>query len=170
MRVRLQSATKFDAPSLVALRAAVNARMVSQFPGTVRPSTVTEKGVLFAMIRATVCVAKFRGQAVATLALSTRKPWAIDTAYFTPTAAPLYLTDMAVHPRLQRTGVGRQCIAQAMEIAKKWPATALRLDAYDTAYGAGDFYRKCGFHEVGRAIYRQVPLIYFELLLPLSGS
>lgn len=169
MRVRLQPANKLDAPSLVSLRAAVNARLATQFPGGIHPSDVTEKGVLFAMIRASLYVAKLRGQAVATLALSTRKPWAIDAAYFSPSAAPLYLTDMAVHPRLQRTGVGRQCIAQAIEIAKKWPATALRLDAYDADYGAGDFYRKCGFREVGRALYRQVPLIYFELLLPPPG-
>ena len=32
-------------------------------------------------------------------------------------------------------------------------------------YGAGDFYRKCGFREVGSATYRSAPLIYFELIL-----
>ena len=53
----------------------------------------------------------------------------------------------------------------AIEHARKWPATAIRLDAYDAAYGAGDFYRKCGFREVGRATYRTEPLIYFELIL-----
>jgi len=39
------------------------------------------------------------------------------------------------------------------------------LDAYDTAAGAGEFYRKCGFEEVGRVIYRGTPLIYYQMLL-----
>ena len=34
-----------------------------------------------------------------------------------------------------------------------------------TEAGAGSFYAKCGFREVGRVRYRTVPLIYFEMLL-----
>jgi hypothetical protein len=44
-------------------------------------------------------------------------------------------------------------------------ADAIRLDAYDGAVGAGAFYAKYGFKEVGRVVYRGTPLIYFELLL-----
>ena len=40
-----------------------------------------------------------------------------------------------------------------------------RLDAYDSQAGAGEFYASCGWTEVGRASYRDVPLIYYELLL-----
>ncbi len=169
MRIKLQPATIADAPGLVSLRTDVNEHLASQFPGRYRSTGVTEKGILFAMSRATLFVARYRGHAIATLTLSTRKPWAIDTAYFSPTETPLYLTDMVVHPHRQRAGVGRQCLAQAVEFAKKWPATALRLDAYDAEFGAGDFYRKCGLREVGRVVYRQVPLIYFELLLPAEN-
>jgi GNAT superfamily N-acetyltransferase len=165
MRIKLQPATIDDVPGLVSLRSAVSDHLAAQFPGILHAVGVTEKGIRFAMSRATVYAAHQRRQVVATLTLSTRKPWAIDTAYFSPSATPLYLTDMAVHPRRQRNGLGRQCIAQAIEIARQWPATAIRLDAYDAAYGAGDFYSKCGFREVGRSVYRQTPLIYFELLL-----
>jgi ribosomal protein S18 acetylase RimI-like enzyme len=70
-----------------------------------------------------------------------------------------------VHPEEQRKGIGRRCIEEALRIAAKWPADAMRLDAYDTAAGAGEFYRKCGFREVGRATYRKAPLIYFEMLV-----
>jgi hypothetical protein len=45
------------------------------------------------------------------------------------------------------------------------PSDAIRLDAYNADADAGEFYRKCGFREVGRALYRNVPLIYFEMLL-----
>ena len=48
---------------------------------------------------------------------------------------------------------------------RDWPGDALRLDAYDDPCGAGEFYTKCGFEEVGRATYRGTPLIYYELLL-----
>jgi predicted N-acetyltransferase YhbS len=51
-------------------------------------------------------VAQRRGQIIATLFLTTRKPWAIDTSYFTPVRIPLYLLGMAVAPSLQRTGIG----------------------------------------------------------------
>jgi GNAT superfamily N-acetyltransferase len=72
---------------------------------------------------------------------------------------------MAVHPEMQRKGVGRQLLEKARSMAKDWPSDALRLDAYDTESGAGGFYAKCGFREVGRATYRKAPLVYFELLL-----
>ena len=72
---------------------------------------------------------------------------------------------MAVDPRYQGQGVGRQCMEEARWIAMEWPADAIRLDAWDARAGAGTFYRKCGYREVGRAVYRKAPLIYFELLL-----
>jgi ribosomal protein S18 acetylase RimI-like enzyme len=72
---------------------------------------------------------------------------------------------MAVHPEQQRRGIGRQCLDEARKIAVKWPGDAIRLDAYEGEAGAGEFYRKCGFREVGRAVYRVAPLIYFEMLL-----
>ena len=72
---------------------------------------------------------------------------------------------MAIHPAEQRRGLGRLCLEKAARIARAWPADALRLDAYDAAACAGEFYLKCGFREVGRAAYRNTPLIYFELML-----
>jgi hypothetical protein len=50
-------------------------------------------------------------------------------------------------------------------MAAQWPADAIRLDAFDAEAGAGGFYSKCGFREVGRVSYRNVPLIYFEMLV-----
>jgi hypothetical protein len=42
------------------------------------------------------------------------------------------------------------------------------LDAFDRPSGGGRFYEKCGFTEVGRAVDRGVPLIYFEFVLRRS--
>jgi len=113
----------------------------------------------------TVYAARFRNKLVATLTLSTRKPWAIDKSYFSKSKSPLYLTSMAVAPEHQRKEIGRLCMQQAMEIARGWPSDAIRLDTYDAEAGGGEFYRKCGFCEVGRARYRDSPLIFFEMLL-----
>ena len=99
---------------------------------------------------------------MATFRLATKKPWAIDVSYFTACERPLYLTGMAVRPDFQRRGLGRQCVEEAVRIARDWPADAIRLDAYDADAGAGSFYHKCGFTETGRKTYRSVPLTYYE--------
>jgi len=107
-------------------------------------------------------VGRQRGRVVTVLRLQTKKPWAIDVAYFTPVRRALYLTGLVVDSKQQGAGLGRQALEDAVEIARAWPAEAIRLDAYDAAAGAGDFYRRCGYVERGRVTYRNVPLIYFE--------
>jgi GNAT superfamily N-acetyltransferase len=121
-----------------------------------------------------------RGRArriIGTLRLATKKPWAIDVAYFTPVGRALYLTAMAIEPTMQRQGVGRRMLDEAADVARRWPGDpvqAIRLDAYETrgprgasdgGAGAGGFYARCGFREVGRVSCRGNPLVYFELLL-----
>ena len=165
MRVKLQVATADDASDLVYLHTAVSRQLTSQYGKGHWSWGVTEKGVLFAMRKSTVYVARHRGRLIATLTLGAIKPWAIDKKYFAKSQRPLYVTGMAVSPQEQRQGVGRLCIDEACRIAREWPSDAMRLDAWDAEAGAGEFYRKCGFREVGRATYRNAPLIYFEMLL-----
>jgi GNAT superfamily N-acetyltransferase len=98
--------------------------------------------VLFTMKTATVYTARDRNRLIATVTLSTRKPWAIDKKYFSASTLPLYLTAMAVHPDEQRKGLGKLCIEDARRVARNWPSDAIRLDAYDAAAGAGEFSRK----------------------------
>jgi GNAT superfamily N-acetyltransferase len=73
---------------------------------------------------------------------------------------------MAVHPDLQGRGVGRLLLKEAENVARAWPADAIRLDAFDAEAGAGAFYAKCGFREVARVTYKRNPLVYFEMVLP----
>jgi GNAT superfamily N-acetyltransferase len=84
---------------------------------------------------------------------------------FTPSCKAVYLHDVDVHPELQRTGIGRQLMDRVKTMAEEWPVNAIRLDAYDGPSGAGPFYKKCGFKQTGRAIYRGVPVVYYELKL-----
>ncbi|MDF1504925.1 GNAT family N-acetyltransferase [Roseisolibacter sp. H3M3-2] len=122
----------------------------------------TPRGVAAGLRHARIWLAHADGEPAATFRLATRKPWSIDRALFTPCARPLYLTDMAVAPAWQRRGVGRRCLAVALAAARDFPAQAVWLDAFDAAAGAGAFYARCGFAEVGRAPYRGVPHRYFE--------
>ncbi len=106
------------------------------------------------------------GWIMAALRLATKKPWAIDTKYFSLAKMPLYLTGMAVHPDCQRKGLGRLLLKEAEVIAQSWPADTIRLDAFESNAGAGPFYAKCGYREVARVAYKGNPLVYFELMLP----
>ena len=102
---------------------------------------------------------------VGTLKLATRKPWAIDTSFFSASKRPWYLTNMAVDPSHQRLGIGTHCVLEAVRLVAEWDGDAVRLDAYDAVAGAGPFYEKCGFREVGRVTYRITPLIYYERIV-----
>jgi GNAT superfamily N-acetyltransferase len=147
------------------LRTAVAIQLTEAFGRGHWSAHVDQAGVRRTMDGNRVLVARTGSDIVATVTLGTRKPWAIDRAYFTPVDHALYLTDMAVAPGRQRTGLGRRVMAAATAIATAWPADAIRLDAYDAPAGAGPFYARCGFAECGRAVYRRVPLVYYELLL-----
>lgn len=163
-------ASDVDAAELAALRTEVADHLTSRFGQGHWSALVTERGERRSLRTTRILVARDHASSlVATLRLGTKKPWAIDTAYFADVRRPLYLTDMAVAPRIQRQGVGRRLIEEAKEAAAGWPADALRLDAYDHAAGAGAFYAKCGFHQVGRVVYRGVPLLYFEWMVPRAS-
>lgn len=170
MPLTLKLATDRDVADLVSLHTAVHQHLDALHGHGYWSSNVTEKGVRFSMTRGNIYIARQRGKLIAALTLSTRKPWAIDKKYFHPSEKPLYLTAMQVHPAHQGKGIGARCIDEARKLTAAWPADAIRLDAWAEAVGAGDFYRKCGFQEVGRATYRVAPLIYFEMLIVPGSS
>lgn len=177
MKLFFSAATNSDAAVLAALHRAVAEDLTRRFGQGFWSSPPTERGVLASMrmpkfSRIVIARSKVRakGRIVGTLRLATKKPWAIDTKYFSAAKKPLYLTGMAVHPDFQRKGVGRLLMKQAEAVARAWPADAIRLDAFDAHAGAGAFYAKCGYREVARVTYKKDPLIYFELLLPLPPA
>jgi GNAT superfamily N-acetyltransferase len=168
MRVRLQLATAEDAPEISSLRAAVAHKLTAQHGSGPWSKTSTVRGVLYDLRNSHLYVARHRTKIIATLALCTKKPWAIDRKFFSKIDQPLYLVSMAVDPDLQRKGIGRLCLTDAEKIAAAWPADVIRLDAYDSPAGAGEFYRCCGYAEMGRSVYRNTPLIYFERKLGMA--
>lgn len=165
MPLKLVPASPEDIPELVAMRARVSENLVKKFGEGFWAGRPTEGGERFLMRIGQVYLARYRGRLIATLALSTRKPWSIDAKNFHASAKPLYLRAMAVEPAKQGIGVGRKCIAEVRRIATEADRDVIRLDAFDCAAGAGEFYRKCGFIETARVVYKGVPLIDFEMML-----
>ena len=165
MDLSFATATPTDVPSIAALRTAAAEDLTHTYGRGHWSSCPTEAGVLRGFRGSRVLLASDGREIVATARLATKKPWAIDLTYFRTVAKALYLHDMAVAPALQRRGIGRRLVQHAVVVASAWPCDAIRLDAYDADAGAGSFYARCGFTEVGRVTYRNTPLIYFELML-----
>jgi GNAT superfamily N-acetyltransferase len=164
-RFRFNLGMADDAPVLAALHTAVAENLTQHYGPGAWSTKTSEKGVLDALRTSSVFVAREGTEIVATWRLATKKPWAIDVRYFSPCSRPLYLLGMAVLPARQRQGIGRKCLEEATRAAREWPADGVRLDAFDAEAGAGVFYARCGWSEVGRTTYRNTPLIYYEFLL-----
>src|SRR6476646_2261182 len=148
-----REATEADAAAISALHNAAADDLTARFGHGHWSYQGTEGGVLYDLRISRVFVETDASGIIGTFKLSTRKPWAIEVAYFTSVSKPLYLQSMAVRPELQRSGNGRRLLAEAIEVAKAWPADAIRLDAYVAEAGAGGFYAKCGYEERGRVEY-----------------
>jgi GNAT superfamily N-acetyltransferase len=165
VRVKFGDAKPGDVPVIAALQNAAAGALTARFGEGHWSSLVTERGVATAERHARRRVGRSGKRVLTVLRLATKKPWAIDVAYFTPVKRPLYLTGMAVSVAHQGQGLGRLALEDAIAVARSWPADAIRLDAYDADAGAGSFYAKCGFQERGRVVYKGGPLVYYEFLL-----
>jgi GNAT superfamily N-acetyltransferase len=165
VQLKFRNATPGDAAVIAALQNAAAGALTARFGEGHWSSLVTERGAALSQQHARVCLGESGQQMLTVLRLATRKPWAIDVSYFTPVKRPVYLTGMAVSVAHQGQGLGRLALKDARAVARTWPADAIRLDAYDAPAGAGGFYVKCGFQECGRVVYRDDPLVYYELVL-----
>lgn len=144
MKLSFTIATAADAPLLAAMHSEVAEDLTRRHGRGPWSSLTSEKGVLLGMRHSLVVVARKGRNIAGTFRLQTKKPWAIDVSYFAPVNKALYLTSMAVVPAIQRQGIGRVVLEEAIKRARGWPADAIRLDAFDAKAGAGAFYAKCG--------------------------
>jgi GNAT superfamily N-acetyltransferase len=163
--VKFRDTSLEDVPAIAGLQNAASGALTARFGVGHWSSLTTERRTAANLRQSRVRVGRIGTRIVTVLGLATKKPWAIDVSYFTPVKRPLYLTGMAVSVAHQKQGLGTLAIADALAIARTWPADALRLDAYDAPAGGGGFYVRCGFQERGHVVYKNDPLIYYELLL-----
>ena len=163
--LRFRDATPRDVAVIAGLQNAAAGALTARFGEGHWSSLVTERGAALAQRHAHVRLGHAGKRVLTVLRLATKKPWAIDIAYFTPVKRPLYLTGMAISVAHQGQGLGRLALEDARAVARAWPADAIRLDAYDAPAGAGAFYAAGGYVERGRVVYKGDPLVYFEMLL-----
>jgi predicted N-acetyltransferase YhbS len=144
MELTFSTATQADAAGIATLRNAAADNLTRRYGQGHWSSTSTERAVLRDPSRprfSRTIIAREGNKIIATLCLQTKKPWAIDVAYFTPVKKALYLIGMAVHPERQGKGVGRLILREAESISRNWPSEAIRLDAWDSARALAHFMR-----------------------------
>ena len=152
-----RAATVQDTPALAALHTAVAEHLTNKHGRGPWSSKTTEKGASYSLRTSRVFVALEGTEVVGTLRLTEAPKRTFSLWGLVVTRGPLKAR--------QNLGIGRRCLEKAKQAARAWPADAIRLDAYDADAGAGPFYARCGMVEIGRAKYRNAPLVYFELLL-----
>ena len=119
-------ATVDDAAELCAWHGEVAADLTRRHGEGHWSRSATEKGILRRIETTRVIVARdATHRIVGTLKLVTKKPWAIDRAYFTPVKRPLYLINMDSASVEQRSGVGRRRLDEAARVARAWPAQSI---------------------------------------------
>jgi len=165
LQIKFRDATLKDVPIIAALHNAASGALTARYGAGHWSQLGTERSAELSLRHARVRLGLSEKYVVSIVRLATKKPWAIDVSYFTPVKRPLYLTGMTVSAAHWGSGIGRRAMADARNVAEAWPADAIRLDAYDADAGAGKFYEKNGFREVGRVVYKGDPLVYYELLL-----
>src|SRR5688572_25100372 len=94
--VRITPASPDDAAAIAAVRVAAAERLTREFGDGHWSAHTNEAAVLRDMKASRVLATRDGDAIVGTLTLQTKKPWAIDPAYFTPCEKPLYLINMAV--------------------------------------------------------------------------
>jgi GNAT superfamily N-acetyltransferase len=157
-------ATPDDARAIAALRVAVAQEMTRRF-GEGHWSALISKAAVHRQLRASrVLVAREKGRIVGTVRLAVAIPSVFDSSAFTPVETALYVLGLAVAPDSRQRGIGRALMDAAKEVAQTWPAQALWLDAYRHAAGAGPFYERCGFRELGPSASAEVPVVFYEWL------
>ena len=164
-RFSMKLGTADEAVTLAALHTAVAEELTRLYGRGAWSTKTSERGVLHAMRTSRVFVAREGARDCRHSATGDQEALGDRYPLFFALHRPLYLVGMAVTPTRQRQGLGRKCLEEATRIARGWPADAVRLDAFDADAGAGGFYAKCGWSEVGRTSYRNTPLIYYEFLL-----
>src|SRR5215218_2360891 len=106
MTFAIETARMGDAEAIAALQTRVADALTRTYGLGHWSSAVTAQSVARAMLSSRVLVGRDGGEVVSTLRLVTKKPWAIDVAYFSRVRRPLYLLSMAVDPSCQRGGLG----------------------------------------------------------------
>jgi len=87
-----------------------------------------------------------------------------DVAFQEGIKKPLYLRNMAVHPKWQGTGIATQLVDFAQKFAKDKGYDGIRLDVFQPSNIARQLYEKQLFREVAsfHSAFQKIPYICYE--------
>jgi len=129
----------------------------SVFPGTERMQHDLAKGSIY--------LVKERGVCKGMVTLNEHEPEDYRQVSFqSGRQKPLYLQNMAVHPKWQRTGIAKMMIEYAQQLAKERGFDCIRLDVFKPSDVARQLYENQSFREVAsyHPAYQQIPFICYE--------
>ncbi|MCC6930308.1 MAG: GNAT family N-acetyltransferase [Gemmatimonadaceae bacterium] len=169
MRIEIEQATLADAAAIAGVRTRAAEFLTQVFGGGPWSMRIADGTVAESLVTPLTLVARAGSGVVGTLRLQGQRPRSIRIADFTPVRRPLYVVDVAVAPNAQRQGIGRLLVDAAYREAIDWPGDSLRLDTYHDAAGAGDFYLRCGYRCVARHRFHDIPLAFFERVIPIAS-
>jgi len=77
---------------------------------------------------------------------------------------PLYLQNMAVHPKWQRIGIAKLMVEYAQKLAKEKGFDCIRLDVFKPSDNARQLYEQQLFKEVAsfHSAYQKIPFVCYE--------
>jgi GNAT superfamily N-acetyltransferase len=111
------------------------------------------------------------GDTVATFSASSETPSYLDLSLWDTGREPcIYLSRLAVLPRLQHRGIGRVCVATAERFALERDCRSIRLDAVARHSELLGWYLKLGYREACRYEAFGSRMVGFEKLAPGQAS
>jgi ribosomal protein S18 acetylase RimI-like enzyme len=80
------------------------------------------------------------------------------------TQKPIYLQNMAVHPKWQGMGIAKLMVEYAQKMARERGFDSIRLDVFRPSDGARQLYEKQSFKEVAsfHSVYQKIPFVCYE--------
>ena len=129
----------------------------SAFPGTEVIQSDLEKGSIY--------LAKEKGVCKGMVTLNDREPEDYkDMTFNSGINKPLYLQNMAVHPKWQGMGIASLMIDFAQKFAKDRGFNCIRLDVFKPSQSARNLYEKQLFREVAsfHSAFQKIPYICYE--------
>ena len=129
----------------------------STFPGTEVIQSDLKNGSIY--------LVKDKGVCKGMVTLSDREPVDYrDVDFQNPISKPLYLQNMAVHPKWQGKGIAQLMVDYAQNFAKDHGFDSIRLDVFKPSESARQLYEKQLFREVAsfHSAFQKIPFICYE--------
>ncbi len=129
----------------------------SSFPGAEMIQSDLENGFIY--------LVKDKGVCKGMVTLNDHEPEDYKTLTFGPGKnKPLYLQNMAVHPKWQGMGIATQMVNFAQKFASEKGFDCIRLDVFKPSEKARQLYEKQLFREIAsfHSSYQKIPFVCYE--------